>query len=182
MNPEKGKIYYFLMNGDYARWGKVFDETEELVHCITSVDLSDIEHIPVESTDYFLEPKLRYRGNGEYLCQLEDIEEYIDCYHIFDSVAEEVEKDYGGNLEKFLRYHRLEICKSESKKFIHSDYQHRACEFITSYFKKSSIDYMIPHDKIFEHHPKLIIFDKICRAPFETKERRALSLGELLRN
>ena len=118
MGLEIGKIY-LLQTKWRTSWIKVYedDPSKESIKYITSVKVTDIKDIDVSSTDKFMTKIYYFASTKMLLCTEENLHKILNmtlsqndrlnCYLDNKTHQEEIDGDFNGNIEEWMRYYNI---------------------------------------------------------------------------
>ena len=155
---------YFYQDKFGPIWIKVHLVNNSRIVYIYSNDIRNIENVPVDKYEDFLDCAILSRYDDQFIKNESDLskeytqeERYNRSFDLFDSDQEEIDGDFNGDFSLWLRYYKYRFEYRPTTKYIRSDYN-RSCEFK---YTNNTIDkfldnyLLIPYEEVINDYPSL---------------------------
>lgn len=190
---ESNRIFFY-QDRFMVTWVKIHSITEDRIKYIRSVDLRNIQNVPVDKKEDFLDCFI-FNSNGTPIKNISDLnKEYtqekkdrMPFYCTFNSDQEEIDGDFNGDFDLWLKYHKFDYRWIPTKRYIKPGYLNRPCEFE---YIDMTIDkfldnqLLIPYEEVINNYPSLnsngIVVGVKDGSVKMTKIKRDLEIRKLL--
>tara|TARA_R110000772_G_scaffold43995_5_gene101258 strand:+ start:1108 stop:1683 length:576 start_codon:yes stop_codon:yes gene_type:complete len=151
MELKKGQLY-FHQSKYGANWIKVTSIGDEYTSIIKSINAESVKDVKVDTMSDFMDKKYYHRNTSHVFLWHKDLDKQLteeEKWNInipwFNTYQEEIDGDHSGDIECWMRFHKLEYRWDVKKMPVHSSY---TSNYIQTNFLLNHSELLIPFENI----------------------------------